>query len=270
MLSTFVNLPLFALVTTSFKLAFENSFKGLTVTVNWFTMTEFSKYGDEKMKLIIQLLGQYPKGLGQNEMCRLLSNYMAPGTLKVKLDKLVENGHVRFDPKNWRQGQKKVFIHTEAYAKYLELIDRIENETRKYLSELKKYDGSPELVDPNFNYLILKIRQFYSIPNIIGSIRSWNYAWTKDRDTVVEILTLLYVSFHEVDEVINKLVKEHVQELDRRTREMREDIEKNYPDIVEVLDNIDIQFLNFWKNPESILDILEKGTFINHERMKRT
>lgn len=195
----------------------------------------------------------------------LLRDLMAPGTLRVRLDELVEDGHVRFEPDDWRQGQKKVFILTEAYGKYLELIDRIENETRKFVSELRRYEGSPELVDLGFNHLIRKIRQFYSIPNIVGSVRSWNYAWTRDRDTVVQVLTLLYVSFHEVDEVLNRVVREHVQVLDRRIRESRVDIEKNYPEVVEVLDGIDLQFLNFWRDPESLLVILEKGTSISRE-----
>lgn len=234
-------------------------------------MAELSLSGDEKSNYIIQLLGEHPKGLGFNEMRDFLVNYMAPGTLKVKLDGLVKNGHVRFEPENWRQGQKKIFVLTEAYGKYLELLDRIENKTREYIAELKKYEKSPELTDNNFRYLVLKIRRFYSIPTIIGSIGSWNYGWTRDRDAVVEILTLLYVSFHEVNEVLNKVLNEqilHVRELDRLTRELRAEIEKNYPDTVQVFDTIDLILLNFWEKPEIILDIFEKGTRINRERKK--
>ena len=243
------------------------------MTVYWFTVAVLGQSGDENINYIIQLLGEYPKGLGFNEMRDLLVSYMSPGTLKERLDGLVKNGHVRFEPENWRQGQKKVFILTEAYEKYLELLDRIKNETRKYISELKKYEKSPELSDNKFRYLILKIRQFYSIPNIIGSIGSWNYGWTKDRDTVVEILTLLYVSFHEVNEVLDIVLSKQVQrmsELDSLTRKVRADIEKKYPDTVEVFDMADLNILNFWKNPVSILDIFEKGTRINPEHKKRT
>jgi len=242
-----------------------NAHIGVTVTVYWFTVTELGRSGDERSDSIIKLLGQHPSGLGFREIRDLLRDIMAPGTLKVRLDELVRSGHVRFEPDDWRQGQKKVFILTEAHGKYLELLDRIENETREFVSELKKYEGSQELVDLRFNLLIRKIMQFYSIPNIVGSIRSWNYAWTRDRDTVVQVLTLLYVSFHEVDDVLNRVVKEHVRVLDRRIRDRRDDIEKNYPDVVEVLDGIDLKFLNFWRDPEFLLDILEKETCINRE-----
>ena len=228
-------------------------------------MTELGRTGDERRDSIIKLLGEHPSGLGFREIRDLLRDIMAPGTLKIRLDELVKSGHVRFEPEDWRQGQKKVFILTEAYSKYLVLLDKIEEVTREFVSELNKYEGSPELVDLHFNHLIRKIMQFYSIPNIVGSIRSWNYAWTRDRDTVVQVLTLLYVSFHEVDDVLNSVVREHVQVLDRRIRERREDIEKNYPDVVEVLDCIDLKFLNFWGDPEFLLEILEKGTCIKSE-----
>jgi len=128
--------------------------------VYWFTVAVLGQSGDERSKYIIQLLGEHPKGLGFNEMRDLLVKYMSPGTLKERLAGLVKNGHVRFEPENWRQGQQKTFILTEAYDKYLELIDRIKNETRKYISELKKYEKSPELTDVNLRYLVLKIRQF--------------------------------------------------------------------------------------------------------------
>lgn len=234
-------------------------------------MAELS--GDEKSNYIIQLLGETPKGLGFNEMRDLLVNYMAPGTLKLRLDGLVKNGHVRFEPENWRQGQQKVFILTEAYEKYLELLDKIENGTREYISELKKYEKSPELPDNNFRYLVLTIRQFYSIPNIIASIGSWNYGWTRDPDAVVEILTFLYVSFQEVNEVLNKVLNEQIQrmrELKHLTREVTADMEKKDPDTVEDFDKIDLKLLNFWEKPEIILDFFEKGTRINHENKKRT
>lgn len=73
------------------------------------------RFGDKKSIPLIQLLRKHPKGLGFNEMRDLLTHCMAPGTLKVKLDDLLETGYVRFEPENWRRGQKRAYILTDTY-----------------------------------------------------------------------------------------------------------------------------------------------------------
>ncbi|MHA1973480.1 MAG: hypothetical protein ACTSW1_10830 [Candidatus Hodarchaeales archaeon] len=219
---------------------------------------------------IKKILERNPFGLGFNQMAEILDGSISEVTLKKRLRKMIKLEYVRREPKDWRRGQQKKYILTEGYEKHINFIYRIEEATKKYISELYDYkekikevikEPVEEKAEINifhkYRYLLLKIRQFYSIPYIIGSIHTWNYRWTRDPESIMGILALLYTSYLEVDKVVEEVNNEIDEEFNKVYNEIREYVKDKYPDALEDFDKIDLEQLNIYQNPKHILDVLD-------------
>ncbi len=242
---------------------------------------------DDKSKMILELLRKQTKGLGQNKMELILTGKIARNTLKKRLDyleyerKLIKNLNADLS-----HGKSYQYVHTETYDNYKKLIDTIVFETKEYISVIerldkmcdlvksKKHEDSDKLIDKIFdlqNYTVLKIRQFYSMPMIIDATRSWGNALIKNKDTVVEILKLLYDSYDKVDKAIVKFRNNQYDLLtlfEEKIDKVFEEMEEKHPDIFNRHDEKDLKYLNMYKDNKISRDIAYTKIFGKKENTK--
>jgi hypothetical protein len=239
-------------------------------------------------EMIEKLLEKHPEGLGFNEMAEFFTKkkrdrpsrgrvepHMAKNTLRKYLYYMINDGLVKTEPEKRRWGQQQKFILTDKHNNYKKLKRLIKSETKEYVSFIKRLDklcdsikyDNVEVMDKLFRTetsLMYKIKQFYSIPTIVRQVISWNPNWISDRYAIIEILVDLFESYYDVDYALNKYLDKRNdlhKILDDRFNKLIKEYEDKYPDETKTLDDIDIQYLNIFKDRKMSLDMKDNEIF---------
>jgi hypothetical protein len=222
-----------------------------------------TSYDDEDIDLIVNLFKAFPEGLGKREVWRYLEGRVSRNTIDKKMKVLIESGFIKVEPdeENYRQGQSKNYVLKESFELYLEFLNKILSETGKFIIILSNYLESSDNVNSNLIRMLEGVvGTAYRLPHFLDVIHSWSSGWLNNEKLMKDLLFLWYVSYREVNSIIDRFVKENIEKVNQTQREERKNVENvidnKIIDGVDLFDKMDENFLNFYRDPKQKLDTL--------------